>query len=68
MVFRPNSRVKFLLSQLGYVVLFHLCIARFGFSRFRDMDLNLSILEDQDFIRLLVALLSRIIAEGADHA
>ena len=67
MVFRANSRVEFLCSQLSDIVHFDVRIARFGISRFRDMDLNLPIQEDQDLIRLL-SLFSRIIAEGADHA
>ena len=67
MVFRANSRVEFLGPQLSDVVLFDLCISRFGLSRFRDMNLNLPILEDQDLFRLL-CLFSRIVAEGADNA
>ena len=71
-LFRANRRVEFLRSQLSDVVLFDFCIVRFCISRFRDMDLNFPILEDQDLIRLfalisLFALLSRIIAEAADY-
>jgi hypothetical protein len=67
MVFRPNSSVEFLGSQLIDVAIFYLCITRFGFSRLRDIDLYLPVLKDQDLIRYL-ALFSRIVAEGADNS
>ena len=70
-VLGPNSCVELFGSQLSDVV-FDNSISRglsaFSICRLRDMNFDLSILEDIDLFLLLIALLPRVVAEGANQS